>query len=185
MFLHLRQVSQQRPAGVCAEIHGQRLRAAIGRPRLHRLHGIHTIKAPKDTNSSVAVGNVQNTCGGCHASVKLSNEFGVPGAGSRPTWASYHGMAEKVGSKTVANCASCHGVHNILPSSDPHSTINHANLAKTCGHAIPAPTTSFITSKVHLDGTAKADFGSKVIGFISRFYVWMIVGVIGAWYCTT
>ena len=32
---------------------------------------------------------------------------------------------------------------------------------------------------MHLDGTAKADFGSKMIGYISRFYIWMIVGVIG------
>ena len=33
---------------------------------------------------------------------------------------------------------------------------------------------------MHLDGTAKADFGSKVIGYISRFYIWMIsIGVIG------
>jgi len=32
-----------------------------------------------------------------------------------------------------ANCASCHGVHNILPSSDPRSSVNAANLAKTCG----------------------------------------------------
>ena len=26
---------------------------------------------------------------------------------------------------------------------------------------------------------AKADFGSKVIGYISKFYIWMIIGVIG------
>ncbi len=93
---------------------------------------------------------------------------------------SYHGMASRVGSATVANCASCHGVHNILPSSDPRSTINHANLAKTCGQCHPGANEKFITSKVHLDGsTQKADVGTKVIGFISRFYVWMIVAVIG------
>ena len=44
--------------------------------------------------------------------------------------ASYHGMASKVGSNTVANCASCHGVHNILPSSDPRSTINSRQLGE-------------------------------------------------------
>ena len=103
----------------------------------------------------------------------------MPGGRVSSYLASYHGMAEKVGSKTVANCASCHGVHNILPSSDPHSTVNHANLAKTCGQCHPGANDKFITSKVHLDGTAKADFGSKVIGLISRFYIWMIVGVIG------
>ena len=34
---------------------------------------------------------------------------------------------------TAANCASCHGVHSILPSSDARSTVNAANLRKTCG----------------------------------------------------
>ncbi len=70
-------------------------------------------------------------------------------------------MASKVGSNTVANCASCHGVHNILPSSDPRSTINHANLAKTCGQCHPGANEKFIATKVHLDGANKADVGSQ------------------------
>ena len=137
-------------------------------------------KRPNDPKSAVAAGNVGNTCASCHASVKLSSEFGVAGNRVSSYLASYHGMASKVGSATVANCASCHGVHNILPSSDPRSTINHANLAKTCGQCHPGANEKFITSKVHLDGnTQKADVGTKVIGFISKFYIWMIVAVIG------
>ena len=55
-----------------------------------------------------------------------------------------------MGSSAVANCASCHGVHNILPSSDPKSTINHANLAHTCGQCHPGANDKFIANKVHL-----------------------------------
>jgi len=142
-------------------------------------HGIHTIKAPNDPKSAVASANVQNTCGSCHASVKLSSEFGVAGSRVSSYLSSYHGMAQKVGSSTVANCASCHGVHNILPSSDPRSTINHANLAKTCGQCHPGANEKFIAFRVHQDGTAKADFGSKLIAMISKFYIWMIIAVIG------
>ncbi len=142
-------------------------------------HGIHTIKAPKDANSSVAAANVRNTCGSCHASVKLSSEFGVPGNRVSSYLSSYHGMASTMGSSAVANCASCHGVHNILPSSDPKSTINHANLAKTCGQCHPGANDKFIANKVHLDPTQKADFGGKLISTISKFYIWMIVAVIG------
>lgn len=161
-------------------IHGQAIaRGNWQAPVCTDCHGIHTIKAPNDPNSTVASANVQNTCASCHGSVKLSNEFGVPGGRVASYLSSYHGMAEKVGSTTVANCASCHGVHNILPPGDPHSTVNHANLAKTCGQCHPGANDKFITSKVHLDGTAKADFGSKVIAFISRMYIWMIVVVIG------
>jgi cytochrome b subunit of formate dehydrogenase len=142
-------------------------------------HGIHTIKAPNDPNSAVAAANVGNTCASCHASVKLSSEFGVAGNRVSSYLASYHGMASKVGSATVANCASCHGVHNILPSSDSRSTINHANLAKTCGQCHPGANEKFISSKVHLDGVQRADIGTKVIAFVSKFYIWMIVAVIG------
>jgi cytochrome b subunit of formate dehydrogenase len=161
-------------------IHGQAIaRGNWQAPVCTDCHGIHTIKAPKDANSSVAAANVKNTCGGCHASVRLSKEFGMPGDRVDSYLASYHGMAQKVGSNTVANCASCHGVHNILPSSDPKSTINHANLAKTCGQCHPGANDKFIASKVHLDGTARADVGSKLINLISRFYIWMIIAVIG------
>ena len=161
-------------------IHGQAVaRGNWQAPVCTDCHGIHTIKAPTDANSSVAAANVKNTCGQCHESVRLSNEFGVPGGRYASYLASYHGMAQNVGSSTVANCASCHGVHNILPSADPKSTINHANLAKTCGQCHPGANDKFITSKVHLDGTAKADFGSKIIALIRRFYIWMIVAVIG------
>jgi cytochrome b subunit of formate dehydrogenase len=127
----------------------------------------------------VAAGNVGNTCASCHARVKLSSEFGVAGNRVSSYLSSYHGMASRVGSSTVANCASCHGVHNILPSSDPRSTINHANLAKTCGQCHPGANEKFIARTVHIDGTQKADVGTKVVGFISKLYIWMIVAVIG------
>lgn len=161
-------------------IHGQQItRGNWQSPVCTDCHGIHTIKAPSDPKSAVAAGNVGATCAMCHASVRLSSEFGVAGNRVSSYLSSYHGMASKVGSATVANCASCHGVHDILPSSDPRSTISHANLAKTCGQCHPGANAKFITSKVHLDGTQKADIGTKVIGLISKFYVWMIVAVIG------
>ena len=59
------------------------------------------------------------------------------------------------------------------------STINLPTWRRPAASAIPAPTQKFITGKVHLDGTQKADFGSKVIALISKFYIWMIVVVIG------
>ena len=161
-------------------IHGEAIqRGNWQAPVCTDCHGIHTIKAPKDANSSVAAANVKNTCGSCHSGVRLSNEFGVPGGRVSSYLASYHGMASEVGSNTVANCASCHGVHNILPSSDPRSTINHANLAKTCGQCHPGANDKFITTKVHLGAVERADVGTKLIALIKQFYLWMIIAVIG------
>jgi len=161
-------------------IHGEQIaRGNWQSPVCTDCHGIHTIKGPKDPKSAVAAANVQSTCGTCHQSVKLSSEFGVAGNRVSTYLASYHGMASKMGSNTVANCASCHGVHDILPSSDPRSKINQAHLAETCGKCHPGANQKFIAAKVHFDGTQKADFGSKVLGLIRNFYIWMIVAVIG------
>ena len=161
-------------------IHGQAIaRGNWQAPVCTDCHGIHTIKAPTNPSSSVAAANVKNTCAQCHAGVALSNEFGVPGERVSSYMASYHGLAQQVGSKTVANCASCHGVHNILPSGDPHSTINPKNLAQTCGKCHPGANQEFVSYKVHLGAVEKADVGVKVINLIRKFYVWMIVCVIG------
>jgi len=79
----------------------------------------------------------------------------------------------------VANCASCHGAHSILPSSDPRSSINRANLARTCGQCHPGVTDKFVSAKVHVDAPLSADVGSKAVRWIRRFYVSLIVVVIG------
>ena len=54
--------------------------------------------------------------------------------------------------------------HNILPPSDPLSTVNPANLVKTCGQCHTGATANFAKGQIHLDPTAiaKADFGAKV-----------------------
>jgi len=75
--------------------------------------------------------------------VRLSDEFGVQGNRVSTYLDSYHGLASEGGSLVVANCASCHGVHNIFPSSDPRSTINKANLDVTCGKCHQGVTQKF------------------------------------------
>jgi cytochrome b subunit of formate dehydrogenase len=111
--------------------------------------------------------------------VRLSQEFGMPRHSVATYLDSYHGLASRGGSQVVANCASCHGVHNILPSSDPRSTINKANLAKTCGACHPGVNERFAQNKVHVDSRAPADVGSKAVRWIRRIYLALIVVVIG------
>ena len=143
-------------------------------------HGIHSIKSHLDPNSPVNAQNLaQATCARCHEGVRLSQEFGVEGRRETTYLASYHGLAARFGSQVVANCASCHGAHSILPSSDPRSTINKANLAKTCGQCHPGVTEKFTAAKVHVDAPLSADVGSKAVRWIRRFYLGMIFAVIG------
>jgi cytochrome b subunit of formate dehydrogenase len=162
-------------------IHGQAIARGNGQaPVCTDCHGIHTIKSHLDPNSPVSASNLALvTCARCHEGVRLSGEFGFDGRRTTTYLASYHGMASKLGSQVVANCASCHGVHNILPSSDPRSTINRANLVKTCGQCHPGVTEKFVAAKVHVDAPLSADTGSIAVRWIRKLYLSMILVVIG------
>lgn len=162
-------------------IHGQAIAKGNWQaPVCTDCHGIHSIKSHLDPTSPVAAQNLaQATCARCHEGMRLTQEFGVEGRRETTYLASYHGLAARGGSQVVANCASCHGVHNILPSSDPRSTINHANLARTCGQCHPGVTEKFTAAKVHVDAPLSADVGSQAIRWIRRFYLSMIFAVIG------
>ena len=163
-------------------IHGQGISRGNGlAPVCTDCHGIHSIKAHIDPNSSVSEQNLaRTTCARCHDGVRLSEEFGLAGNRVSSYLDSYHGLASKGGSTVAANCASCHGVHNILPSSDPRSTINKANLDGTCGKCHQGVTKKFTQTRVHMDKTDANDIGSIVVRWVRWFYIVLIVLVIGA-----
>ena len=162
-------------------IHGQ----AIARgnqlsPVCTDCHGIHSIKSHSDPNSPVAEQNLsRDTCARCHEGVRLSSEFGIPGNRVSTYMDSYHGLAAQGGSVVAANCSSCHGVHNILPSSDPHSTINPTNLDVTCGKCHKGATQKFTLTPVHLaDGRHSRAIGSQITRWVRIIYTILILGVI-------
>jgi len=164
-------------------IHGQ----AIARgnqlaPVCTDCHGIHSIKSHADPNSPASQQNLsRDTCARCHEGVRLSQEFGVPGNRVNSYFDSYHGLAAEGGSVVAANCSSCHGVHDILPSSDPRSTINRAHLDATCGKCHKGVTQKFTLTRVHMeDGIHPRDIGSILVRWIRLIYILLIVAVIGA-----
>ncbi|MFZ1083393.1 MAG: cytochrome b/b6 domain-containing protein [Terracidiphilus sp.] len=163
-------------------IHGQGIaRGNSLSPVCTDCHGIHSIKAHKNPDSPVSEQNIsKDTCARCHEGVRLSQEFGVPGGRVTSYMDSYHGLATEGGSVVAANCSSCHGVHNILPSSDPHSTINRANLDETCGKCHKGVTQKFTLTKVHLEGVGARDIGSIATRWVRWIYLVLIFTVIGA-----
>lgn len=163
-------------------IHGQAI--AHGNhlsPACTDCHGIHSIKSHKDPNSPVAEQNVsRDTCARCHEGVRLSSEFGVPGNRVSTYLDSYHGLAAEGGSVVAANCSSCHGVHDILPSSDPRSTIHRTNLDVTCGKCHKGVTQKFTQTPVHLaDGLPSHNIGSRITHWVRIIYIVLILGIIG------
>jgi cytochrome b subunit of formate dehydrogenase len=171
-----------------ASIHGQAIaRGNMLAPTCTDCHGIHSIKRHTDPNSPVAEQNVsRDICARCHEGVRLSQEFGIPGNRVTSYFDSYHGLAAQGGSVVAANCSSCHGVHNILPSNDPHSTINRANLDATCGQCHKGVTQKFTRTPVHLQsGSRSADSNSNDIDSVATrwvrwIYIPLILLVIGA-----
>lgn len=141
-------------------------------------HGEHKILAPKNPDSPVSKLHVsEQVCAPCHNSVKLSEKFGLPTGRGESFFDSFHGLAVKAGNKEAANCASCHGFHDILPSSDPKSRVNKMNLAVTCGRCHPGANENFGVGSVHV--TTKAEDKNGLIGFVSNIYVMLIVVTIG------
>jgi formate dehydrogenase gamma subunit len=167
-------------------IHGQAVTRGVSRsPVCTDCHGIHGIVSPVEQASATASKAVAtDTCAGCHEGVTLTKEFGVAGERVSSYKDSYHGLASRLGSKVVANCASCHGVHNILPSSDPKSMISVNNLPQTCGQCHIGAGAKFATGKIHLTSELVSATGARDAGTIGTrivrwIYVPLIVLVIG------
>lgn len=170
-----------------ASVHGQAVARGVSRaPVCTDCHGIHNIKMSfeRDTGAaSVAIGT--ESCAKCHEGVALTQEFGVASERVSSYQASYHGLASKYGSKVAANCASCHGVHNILPSSDPKSMIHTANLQQTCGQCHVGATANFTKGRIHSGTTLTSGVAygrdPSVVGtrIVRLIYLPLIVLVIG------
>ncbi|MEK6649945.1 MAG: cytochrome b/b6 domain-containing protein, partial [Bacteroidota bacterium] len=141
-------------------------------------HGEHTILKHTDPRSPVAAQNVSSqVCSPCHASVRLTEKYGIQADRFQTFTDSYHGLAIEGGTVGVANCASCHGAHNIKPSSDSTSMVHKANLAVTCGKCHPGANERFGVGAVHVTTTVTSS--EPLLYWISTIYVWLIIGTIG------
>jgi cytochrome b subunit of formate dehydrogenase len=89
---------------------------------------------------------------------------------------SFHGMSNAGGSEIVATCASCHENHLILEMDNPESSVNHANLPKTCGKCHQSASKNFAQGAVHIMPTNP---GQKALGIVRIVYILLITGIIG------
>jgi formate dehydrogenase gamma subunit len=160
-------------------IHGTAVRKGImDAPTCTDCHGEHLIYSPRDARAGVAPMNVsEKVCARCHDSVQLNERYGMLPDKFKSFSDSYHGLASRAGSIAVANCASCHGVHNIKPASDPTSSINANNLAATCGRCHPGANQNFARGAVHV--IAGTPSGTGVLNWIRTIYIVLIIAVIG------
>jgi cytochrome b subunit of formate dehydrogenase len=160
-------------------VHGRALAAGhFDAPSCADCHGEHDIEKKSRETSRVnpaVVGTV--TCAECHSSVRMTKRFNLPQGMVKSYQASFHGLATKYGQTNVANCASCHGVHDILPSKDEASSINPKNLQHTCGKCHPGAGDTFSKTPIHLDLAADSN---AILAWIQKFYWLIIAATLGA-----
>ena len=126
-----------------SSVHGQAMARGITQaPLCTDCHGEHKIVKHTNEASPVNAAHIRDTCGSCHGDLRLSRKFGLPSDRMISFDSSFHGLAAKGGSQTVANCASCHGVHNILPSTDAKSPSTPRTCPATCGKCHPGAGTA-------------------------------------------
>lgn len=159
--------------------HGVAVRKGVTEaPTCTDCHGEHAILKHDDPKSPVSKGNLSaQVCSPCHSSVALSAKYGIESDRFKTFSDSYHGLAIRGGSVEVANCASCHGTHNIKSSRDSTSMISKANLAKTCGACHPGANERFTVGRVHVDESSRAE--DPMLYWIATAYILLIVVTIG------
>jgi 5-methylcytosine-specific restriction endonuclease McrA len=130
-------------------------------------HGAHTIKGKDSPESFSYPTRIATMCLRCHDKERIVvDPKSIPVLRGETYFASYHGIGNQKGDVSVANCASCHGSHNIRKSSDPQSTVNAANIPRTCGKCHPGAGVNFALGKIHVDGPTRTSLVAEVIGYV-------------------
>ncbi len=97
----------------------------------HNAHGIVSVKNPA---SPVYALNVVKTCSKCHSDAAYMRTYNpsLPIDQLEKYRTSVHGMLNARGDAKTAECASCHGSHDIRSAKDVKSAVYGTNLPSTC-----------------------------------------------------
>ena len=145
-------------------------------PTCNNCHGNHVISTKKRESKLVQSKEVIQLCSHCHASVELEKRNELPTKVAETYLESFHGLATRGGSSAAANCESCHGYHDVRPSSDSLSSINKKNLPETCGKCHPGAAETLFNAKIHLTDPEK---DNPWVYWIRLFYIVFITVIIG------
>ena len=116
--------------------HGQRLQDGDAQaPRCQDCHGDHYVKPLADRDSAISPFRIPQMCAQCHAEdAEVARTHDIPQDQIVQRYTqSIHGEGLfKQGLVVTAVCTSCHTGHNVLPHTDPKSTIHKDNVVSTC-----------------------------------------------------
>ncbi|MBS4025717.1 MAG: NapC/NirT family cytochrome c [Clostridia bacterium] len=144
-------------------VHGKIFAAGNAALGCSSCHDSHNVLPTSHPDSPVNRLNVPATCASCH-------EGSVP---VKSYTDSFHGIANKFGSERTAQCADCHGTHNILGPDDQNSMVAKANVPETCAtcHKIAQP--NFAVGLEHFE---KKPYGEGApMYWTLKFFTWLTI----------
>lgn len=140
-------------------------------------HGEHNLAAVSNALSGASSARIPETCGQCHAAERIVTKYRLPENSVNSYMQSFHGLSMQLGTAKAANCASCHSAHDILPSSDPISSVHRDRLQETCGRCHPGIGSQIATAHIHTgtDGTAE----HVSVTYVRWIYYILFAGILG------
>jgi len=99
-------------------------------------HGAHGIVKVTDRRSPVYPLNVPKTCAKCHSNAVFMRNYNpkLPIDQYEKYRTSVHGILNAKGDPKPAQCASCHGSHGILETTNLNSSVYAVNIPETCSN---------------------------------------------------
>jgi hypothetical protein len=141
--------------------HGKlRQEGNLAAPGCSDCHGAHSIQ-PHDM--PLFQTEVIKECGSCHVSYLATY---------RDT---FHGQVTALGYSRIATCASCHGSHEILPASNPASTVSPQNRLQTCQKCHVGANQNFANYDPHANRHDRAR--NPLYYYSGKFMEWLLIGV--------
>lgn len=128
------------------------------------------------------------TCGDCHdahAVVDVTTQQfreqvtarceGCHGGHAATFLDTYHGKAFELGRKDAAACYDCHGAHQILPASDPRSTVSKQHIVATCAKCHSGANAAFASYLVHVNASSPR---SSIPVFLVYMFYFLLIAVV-------
>jgi len=131
----------------------------------HNLHAIDKLAGASDHKGREFHTKV---CMKCHSDQKLMAKNKVFNVAVKSYMESYHGKNYRLGfPEKVAGCADCHTAHAVLPKNDPSSSVNPANLVKTCAQCHSKATMLFTKFYAHGEMTDRHKYPILFYTFVA------------------
>jgi len=181
-------------------IHGQKLAAGNGDVATcvdcHSAEGNpHSVIRVLEFSAPTYKTNTAETCGKCHSSRDLMENYGIVETVYETYMRSFHGRAielagDQLAALNFATCTSCHGFHDIKAVDDPNSPVaGEDNLVQTCEQCHPGAGAEFAKSFLgHKEATpanvapvyyVELGFTVFLLSVVGLGIVILIAGIVG------